>query len=49
MDISSFNDLLQAARAQTEPPLRRMVEAIRRGTHCAFIPFDRQGQPVLFE
>lgn len=49
MDISSFNDLLQAARAQAEQPLQRMVEAIRQGTHAAFIPFDRQGQPVLFE
>ena len=32
-----------------EEPLRRMVEAIRRGTHGAFMPFDRQGEPVLFQ
>ena len=31
-----------------EAPLQRMVEAIRRGAHEAFIPFDRQGQPVVF-
>ena len=31
-----------------EAPLQRMVEAIRRGAHETFIPFDRQGQPVVF-
>lgn len=34
--------------ADAELPLQRMVEAIRQGAHGAFIPFDRQGQPVLF-
>ncbi len=29
-----------------EAPLQRMVEAIQRGEHGNFIPFDRQGQPV---
>ena len=33
----------------TERALERMVEAVRRGEHGAFIPFDRQGYPVLFE
>ena len=107
MDITSFDDLLQAARAQKEPqrllfvfanvalpdelvsfealvqeaaqfvlpdqdwglvfaaalsgtldrvptssdadaPLQRMVEAIKGGAYGAYIPFDRQGQPVNF-
>lgn len=29
-------------------PLERMVESIRAGLPGACIPFDRQGQPVLF-
>ena len=32
-----------------EAPLRRMVDAIRAGSHGSYIPFDRTGQPVLFE
>ena len=31
-----------------EVPLQRMEEAIRQGDFANFIPFDRQGQPVLF-
>ncbi len=31
-----------------EAPLQRMVEAIKRGDHGAFIPFDQNGQPVQF-
>lgn len=30
-----------------EKPLARMVEAIKAGTLGTFIPFDRQGQPVM--
>jgi hypothetical protein len=30
-------------------PLQRMVEAIKVGSIAAFLPFDRQGQPVQFE
>lgn len=30
-----------------EVPLQRMVEAIKAGTFGAYIPFDRQGQPVM--
>lgn len=30
-------------------PLQRMVDAINGGSHGSFIPFDRDGQPVLFE
>jgi hypothetical protein len=26
-----------------------MVEAIKAGSHGSFIPFDREGQPMLFE
>lgn len=29
-------------------PLKRMEDAIRRGAFDNYIPFDRQGQPVLF-
>jgi FAD/FMN-containing dehydrogenase len=29
-----------------EEPLQRMVEAIKRGEHGAYIPFDAQGQAV---
>ena len=32
-----------------EAPLQRMVEAIKAGSHGSFIPFDREGQPVVFE
>jgi hypothetical protein len=31
---------------EAEAPLQRMVEAIKRGEHAAFIPFDLQGQAV---
>jgi hypothetical protein len=43
----------QRGRALThddaEAPLRRMVDAIKAGSHESFIPFDRGGQPVQFE
>ena len=29
-----------------EAPLQKMVEDIKRGAHGAFIPFNRQGEPV---
>ena len=32
-----------------EAPLQRMVDAIKAGSHRSFIPFDRDGQPVMFE
>jgi hypothetical protein len=32
-----------------EAPLRRMVDAIKAGSHGSFIPFDRTGRPVQFE
>ena len=34
--------------SDADAPLQRMVEAIKGGTHGAYIPFDRQGQPVNF-
>ena len=34
--------------AEVEAPLQRMVDSIKAGSHGAFIPFDRQGQPVRF-
>ena len=43
----------QGGRALThddaEAPLQRMVDAIKAGSHGSFIPFDRNGQPLLFE
>ncbi len=44
----SGNDDRSPSSADAELPLQRMVEAIKQGAHGAFIPFDRQGQPVLF-
>jgi hypothetical protein len=35
--------------ASAEAPLQSMVEAIKLGAHGSFIPFDRNGWPVLFE
>ena len=32
-----------------DAPLQRMVESIKAGAHRSFIPFDRNGRPVLFE
>ena len=34
--------------AEAKIPLRRMEEAIRQGNFANFIPFDRQGQTVIF-
>lgn len=43
----------QGGRAPTsedaEAPLQSMVESIKAGSHRSFIPFDRNGRPVLFE
>ncbi len=38
----------QPGSAQADAALQRMVQAIRQGLHDAFIPFDRQGHPVVF-
>lgn len=32
---------------EAEKPLQRMVESIKAGTLGAFIPFDREGHPVM--
>jgi hypothetical protein len=32
---------------EAESALERMIEAIQRGEHGQFIPFDRQGLPVM--
>jgi len=34
---------------EASAPLKRMVESIKAGSIAAFIPFDREGQPVRFE
>ena len=36
-------------RKDAEAPLQRMVDAIKAGSHGSFIPFGRDGQPVVFE
>ncbi len=33
---------------EADQPLQRMIESIKAGSVGSFIPFDRQGQPVLF-
>ena len=33
---------------EAEAPLQRMVDSIKQGVHSAFIPFNRQGEPVRF-
>jgi hypothetical protein len=33
---------------QADPSLQRMIESIKSGFFGSFIPFDRQGQPMLF-
>lgn len=37
------------ASKDAEAPLQRMVDAIKAGSHGSFIPFGRDGQPVIFE
>ena len=34
---------------ETDESLQRMIESIKTGAFGSFIPFDRQGQPVLFD
>lgn len=33
---------------EADPSLQRMIESIKAGSFGSFIPFDRQGQPMLF-
>lgn len=33
---------------ESSAPLQRMVEAIKAGSIAAFLPFDRQGEPLQF-
>ena len=33
---------------EADQALQRMTEAIKTGAFGAFLPFDRQGQPILF-
>jgi hypothetical protein len=35
-------------RMEADQPLQRMIESIKAGAFGSFIPFDRQGRPVLF-
>ena len=36
------------ASAEADQSLQRMIEAIKTGSFGSFLPFDRQGQPLLF-
>lgn len=44
--LSGSGGLAPTSQA-AEKPLERMVEAIKAGTLGTFIPFDRQGHPVM--
>jgi len=43
----SSTDGLPLSSEAAEKPLQKMVEAIKAGTLGSYIPFDREGQPVL--
>ncbi len=34
---------------EADQSLQRMIEAIKSGSFGSFMPFDRQGQPLLFD
>lgn len=34
--------------AEADQSLQRMIEAIKSGAFGAFMPFDREGEPILF-
>lgn len=34
---------------EADRALKRMIESVKRGEFGAFLPFDRQGTPVLFD
>jgi hypothetical protein len=36
-------------RIETEQSLQQMIEAIKTGAFGSLMPFDRQGEPVLFD
>lgn len=44
----SGRDGLAPTSTEADQSLRRMIESIKTGTFGAFMPFDRQGQPLLF-
>ena len=37
------------AGKDAEAPLQRMVDAIKAGSHGSYIPFGRDGRPIVFE
>ena len=43
----SNNDGAQPSSEAAEEPLQKMVEAIKAGTLGSYIPFDREGHPVM--
>lgn len=45
----SGNDGLAPTSEAAEKPMQRMVESIKAGRLGTFIPFDREGHPVLLD
>ena len=43
----SSNDGLPPSSEAAEKPLQKMVEAIKAGNLGSYIPFDREGHPVM--
>lgn len=41
-------DNLAPTSEETDKALQRMIESIKAGSFGTYIPFDRQGQPMLF-
>lgn len=37
------------ADAEVDQSLQRMIEAVKSGSFGSFMPFDRQGQPLIFD
>lgn len=37
------------ADVEVDQSLQRMIEAVKSGSFGSFMPFDRQGQPLLFD
>ena len=55
LDLSIEQNLLEAVRHGVAPTakeadqsLQRMIESVKTGSFGAFIPFGRDGEPVLF-
>lgn len=43
------HDGLAPTGAEADRSLKHMIEAIKTGSFSSFMPFDRQGQPLIFD